>query len=579
MNTTTVEPPFLDLSSPSAQPSISATDDIPSSVEIIPLGGAAEIGKNMLAIRSGHDLIVIDAGVTFPDNDLPGVDLIIPDFTYLADNADDLRAIVLTHGHEDHIGALPFLLRRVQAPVYGTPLTIGLARERLDEHGLLGSADLRVVEAGGRIACGSMSVEPIRVTHSIPDTVSLAIHTPVGKIVHTGDFKVDHTPVDGRPFDAARFAELGDEGVILLISDTVNAEKKGWVPSESVVGTVFDQHFRDAPGRVLVTTFASNIHRIQQFLTAAERHGRKAVIAGRSMIRNIRVARELGHLRYPDELMVAVDEMDDLAPDEIAVLTTGSQGEPLAALSQMARDSHKIRIQPGDTVIMSSTPIPGNEDAIWRTVNRLIRLGARVVYDLISPVHVSGHANQEELKLVLSLTRPLYVVPFHGEPRMMQAYTDMVAGMGFDRDRVIWLDNGNRLILDGADAMLGEPIPVSGRVLVDGMSAGGVTDAVLRDRRHMAVGGTVIVTVALDGETGHILDGPEIVSRGFLHPDDAEGLFEEARDLVVEALNDNAGSDEIDSDDLRALTRDTVSRFLRKRTGRRPVVVPVVMEV
>ena len=548
-------------------------------VEFIPLGGASEIGKNMLVIRCGEDIIVIDAGVTFPEDDHPGVDLIIPDVTFLADHAAQVRAIVLTHGHEDHIGALPFLLRRVRAPVYGTALTIGLARERLDEHGLLAEADLRVFTPGARVTFGAISVEPIRVTHSIPDTVSLAIHTPVGTIVHTGDFKVDHTPVDGRPFDAARFAQLGDEGVMLLISDTVNAEKKGWVPSEAVVGAVFDQHFRDAPGRVLVTTFASNIHRIQQFMTAAERSGRKAVIAGRSMIRNIRVARELGHLKYPDDLMIAVEEMDDYPPDEVAVLTTGSQGEPLAALSQMARESHKIRIQPGDTVIMSSTPIPGNEDDIWRTVNRLIRLGARVVYDLITPVHVSGHANQEELKLILSLTRPLYVVPFHGEPRMMQAYTDMAVAMGYAPDRIIWMDNGNRLILDGSDAILGEPIPVSGRVLVDGMSAGGVSDAVLRDRRHMATGGTVIVTVALDEETGEVLDGPEIISRGFLHPDDAADLFDEARSLVVQALRERSDADDIEPEDIRAVTRDTVARFLRRRTGRRPVVVPVVLEV
>ncbi|MBM3496385.1 MAG: ribonuclease J, partial [Armatimonadetes bacterium] len=450
-------------------------------VEVIPLGGAAEIGKNMIVVRCGADMIVIDAGVTFPDDEHPGVDLILPDFTYLVENADHLRGIVLTHGHEDHIGALPFLLKQVAAPVYGTALTIGLARERLDEHNLLGSADLRVFRAGERVSFGSLTVEPIQVTHSIPDTVSFAIHTPVGVIVHTGDFKVDHTPVDGRPFDAARFAQLGAEGVMLLISDTVNAEKKGWVPSESVVGKVFDEHFGDAPGRVLVTTFASNIHRIQQFLDTADNHGRKAVIAGRSMVRNIRVARELGHLRFPDDLLIGVEEMDDYDPRAVAILTTGSQGEPLAALSQIARDSHKIRILPGDTVILSSTPIPGNEDAIWRTVNRLIRLGARVFYDIITPVHVSGHANQGELKLIFGLTKPLFVVPFHGEPRMMQAYTHMVTEMGMARDRVIWLDNGDRLSLDGADAKILDPIPTSGSILVDGISEGGVSSALLRD--------------------------------------------------------------------------------------------------
>ncbi len=547
-------------------------------VEVIPLGGAAEIGKNMIAVRSGDDIIVIDAGVTFPGADLPGVDLIIPDFAYLIENAACVRGIVLTHGHEDHIGALPFLLKRLSAPVYGTALTIGFARERLDEHDLLDRAPLHVFEPGQRITLGSIEIEPIRVTHSIPGTVSLAIHTPVGLIVHTGDFKVDHTPVDGKPFDAARFAQLGDEGVMLLISDTVNAEKKGWVPSESVVGKVFDQHFGDADGRVLVTTFASNIHRIQQFLDTADRHGRKAVIAGRSMIRNIRVARELGYLKYPDELLITVEEMDEYPPRDIAILTTGSQGEPLSALSQISRDSHRIRIRPGDTVVMSSTPIPGNEDAIWRTVNRLIRLGARVFYDLLSPVHVSGHANQEELKLVLSLTRPLYVVPFHGEPRMMQAYTDMVTAMGFDPDRILWLDNGDRLWLDGVDAELRAPVP-TGRVLVDGISAGAVSDAVLRDRRHLATGGTVVVTVALDESTGEVLDDPQIVSRGFLHPEETDGLFEEAAELVVQALEELRSGGGIDDENAGTVAKDTVSRFLRRRTGRRPVVVPVVMEV
>jgi ribonuclease J len=572
----TADPLTLPTTQTEPRPSLSSNDH---TVEVIPLGGAAEIGKNMIVVRSGDDIIVIDAGVTFPDADHPGVDLIIPDFTYLVDNADSVRGIVLTHGHEDHIGALPFLLRRIQVPVFGTALTIGLARERLDEHGLLAGAELNVIRAGERVSFGSLTVEPIRVTHSIPDTVSLAIHTPVGIIVHTGDFKVDHTPVDGRGFDAARFAELGDEGVMLLISDTVNAEKKGWVPSESVVGRVFDEHFGDAPGRVLVTTFASNIHRIQQFLDAADQHGRKAVIAGRSMIRNIRVARELGYLHYRDDLVIGVEEMNAYEGRDIAILTTGSQGEPLSALSQIARDTHKIRIRPGDTVIMSSTPIPGNEDAIWRTVNRLIRLGARVFYDILTPVHVSGHANQEELKLMFSLTKPLFVVPFHGEPRMMQAYTDMVTAMGMDEDRVIWLDNGDRLVLDGTECEVLDPIPTYGRVLVDGLSSGGVSDAVLRDRRHLAAGGTVIVTVALDETTGEILDGPEIISRGFLQPEDAADLFDEAADLVVRALNELRAQDDIDDEDARTVTRDTVTRFLRRRTGRRPVVVPVVMEV
>jgi ribonuclease J len=345
------------------------------------------------------------------------------------------------------------------------------------------------------------------------------------------------------------------------------------------VGRVFDDQFRQAQGRVIVTTFASNIHRIQQFFDAAHQHGRKVAVAGRSMERNTRVARELGHLRFDDALSIRVDDLADCRDSEVAILTTGSQGEPLSALSQMARESHKIRIREGDTVVLSSTPIPGNEEGVWRTVNRLIRLGARVVYDLLTPVHASGHANQEELKLIFSLVRPLYVVPFHGEPRMMQAYTDMVTGMGMPRESVIWLENGDRLALDGLSARKLEPIGLAGSVLVDGISSGGVSDMVLRDRRHLATGGTVVVTLTVDETTGEVLSGPEFVSRGFLHPDDADGLFAEASDMVLGRFRDLAAQDDIDPEDPGSVVRDSVARFLRRRTGRRPVVVPVVVAI
>jgi len=559
--------------------SISASASGSDVVEIIPLGGASEIGKNMIVIRHADDIVVIDAGVTFPSADHPGIDLIVPDMTYLSDNADNVRAVVLTHGHEDHIGAVPFLLRRVQAPIYGTPLTLGLVRERLQEHHLLEVADLRIVQPGERITFGHITVEPIRVTHSIPDTISLAITTPAGLIVHTGDFKIDHTPVDGRSFDAARFAQLGDDGVVLLITDSVNAEKPGWVPSERIVGRFLDQQFDHADGRILVTTFASNIHRIQQFFEVAADHGRKVAIAGRSMQRNVRIARELDYLRYDDSLSISVDDLENWPDDQVAILTTGSQGEPFAALSQMATDRHKIRIKEGDTVILSSTPIPGNEIGIWRTVNRLINRGARVVYDLITPVHASGHANQEELKLMYSLTRPLYVVPFHGEPRMMQAYTDMVMGMGAPRDSVIWLQNGDRLGLDGVGAEKLEPLEITGSVFVDGTSADGISDLVLRDRRHLAEGGTVVVTLTRDFDTGDILSGPEFVARGFLSSEDTEDLFLEAASRVRDALDDLSATDDVDAEDAGTVVRDTVARLLRKRTRLRPVVLPIVTEI
>jgi ribonuclease J len=548
-------------------------------LEIIPLGGAGDVGKNMIAIRFGDDMIVIDAGVQFPTEEHPGVDLIIPDITFLKEFSWQVRAIVLTHGHEDHIGALPYVLKELNVPVYGTPLTLGLVRCKLEEHKLLDSVQLHTYVPREVVEFGAISVEPIRVTHSIPDTVSLAIRTPVGTVVHTGDFKIDQTPIDGRLFDASRFAQLGDEGVLLLISDSVNAEKKGWVPSERVVGQVFDQQFREAEGRVLVTTFASNLHRVQQVFEIAERYDRKVAVAGRSMARNIEVARELGFLKYKDTGRIRVEEIDDYHPAEVVILTTGSQGESLSALSRMACDDHKIRIQPGDTVILSSHPIPGNEDAVWRTVNRLFRRGARVIYSLITPVHVSGHGNQEELKLMYNLVRPKFVAPFHGEPRMMYAYTEMVTGMGMARESVIWLEIGDVLALDEEKVEFLEAIASAGSVFVDGVSEGGVSEVILRDRRHLADNGTVIITVSIDRATGEVLYGPDLISRGFLHPEDSESLFVEARTKVLDLLNEMDTEDEGDWDNVRGSIRDTVSRFLNKKTKRRPVVIPIVMEI
>ncbi len=548
-------------------------------LEIIPLGGAGDIGKNMLAMRYGDDMIVIDAGVQFPTEEHPGVDLIIPDITFLKEHEWQVRAIVLTHGHEDHIGALPYVLKELNVPVYGTPLTLGLVRCKLEEHRLLDQVSLNTMVPRDVLEFGAITVEPIRVTHSIPDTVSLAIHTPAGVVVHTGDFKIDQTPIDGKLFDASRFAQLGDEGVLLLISDSVNAEKKGWVPSERVVGGVFEQEFREAPGRVIVTTFASNLHRVQQVFDIAAEYGRKVAVAGRSMARNIEVAREIGYLRYRDTDRIRVEEVDEYDTTEVVILTTGSQGESLSALSRMACDDHKIQIVPGDTVVLSSHPIPGNEDAVWRTVNRLFRRGARVIYDMITPVHVSGHGNQEELKLMFNLVRPRYVAPYHGEPRMMYAYTEMVVQAGFPRENVIWLEVGDVLALDGEKAEFLEPISTAGNVLVDGLSEGGVSEVILRDRRHLADNGTVIVTVALDRATGEVLYGPDLISRGFLHPEDAEDLFEEAGRRVMETLDSMGQAEESDWDNVRGAVRDVVGRYLNKKTRRRPVVVPVIMEI
>jgi ribonuclease J len=551
----------------------------PHTLEIIPLGGAGDIGKNMVVVRYGQDIIVIDAGVQFPTEEHPGVDLIIPDITYLKENAANVHAIVLTHAHEDHIGALPYVLKELDVPVYGTPLTVGLVRCKLEEHKLLDKVKLHTYVPGDQIQLGCFTVEPIHVTHSIPDTVSLAVTTPVGVIVHTGDFKIDQTPIDGRRFDASRFAQLGDKGVLVLISDCVNAERPGWVPSERMIGQSFEHHIRTARGRVLVTTFASNLHRIQQLFEVAAKFGRKVAVAGRSMARNIEVARELGYVKYHDQDRIRVEDIENYADKELIILTTGSQGEPLSALTRISCDSHRIKISDGDTVIMSSKAIPGNESAVWRTVNRLFRLGAKVVYDSLSPVHVSGHANQEELKLMYNLTRPKYVVPFHGEPRMMYAYNELAVEMGHDPEDVFFLEIGDRLLLDREGADLGEPVESAGNVLVDGLSEGGVSDFILRDRRHLSDNGVVVVTIALDRSSGEIIYGPDLLSRGFLHPEDSETLFDEAAGMVEDVLAEAGWAEEADWDNVRTVVRETVQRYLKKKTGRRPVIVPVVMEV
>jgi ribonuclease J len=571
------------LAGESDQPT-AAVEDTGPWLEIIPLGGAGDIGKNMVAVRYGEDIVVIDAGVAFPTEEHPGVDLIIPDITFLRENAANVRAIVLTHAHEDHIGALPYVLKQLNVPVYGTPLTLGLVRCKLEEHKLLDQVKLHTYVPGEQVTFGEITVEPIQVTHSIPDTVSLALFTPAGTIVHTGDFKIDQTPIDGKLFDASRFAQLGDAGVLVLISDSTNAERPGWVPSERLVGRFFDKEFRESRGRVLVTTFASNIHRVQTVFDMAARYDRKVAVAGRSMARNIEVARELGFIKYKDTNRIRVEEIGDYHPAEIVILTTGSQGEPLSALSRMSQDDHKIRIEPGDTVILSSKPIPGNEDAVWRTVNRLFRRGARVLYDMIAPVHVSGHGNQEELKLMYNLTRPEYVIPYHGEPRMMSAYADMVEEMGHDSDKILFVEIGDRLVFakdeeEKTTTRYLDPIESAGSVLVDGISEGGVSEFILRDRRHLADNGTVIVTVGLDRATGEIVYGPDLISRGFLHPEDSEELFEGARAKVIEILETMEQEEDADWDNVRTSLRDTVSRYLRKKTNRRPVVIPVVMEI
>ncbi|MCS6776573.1 MAG: ribonuclease J [Chloroherpetonaceae bacterium] len=549
-------------------------------LQIISLGGSGEVGKNMLVFRYEETIVVVDAGVSFPNEEHPGVDLIIPDITYLLEHREMVKAICLTHGHEDHVGALPYVLKQLPVPVWGTPLTIGMVQEKLTEHGLAHTTDLRVYPEHGVVELGPLTVEAIHVTHSLPNSVSLAIHSPVGTVVHTSDFKIDQTPIDNRLFDASRFAELGDAGVRLLISDSVNVERKGWCPSERSLVPVFDRFMRESLGRVIVATFGSNLHRAQTVFDTAARYGRKVAIFGRSMSQNVATARSLGFLRVDDSQIIRPEEVARYHPVEIAILTTGSQGEPLSGLARMSRDEHsKIQIEPSDTVILSSTPIPGNEDMVWRVVNRIFRLGATVVYDLIQNVHVSGHAYQEELKMMVNLTRPEFVAPYHGEPRHYHAYTRMLLEMGYPPEAILTFEVGQMLEMDAQGVRRSEETVPHGSVLVDGVSTGGVSDVVLRDRRHLSEGGTVVVTVGMDRSTGEVLSGPDLLSRGFLHPEDSAELFEQASERVLAALAELDYTEGSDIDTVRIAVHDTVARFLRRRTGRRPVIIPVIMEL
>ena len=549
-------------------------------LRIISLGGSGEVGKNMIALHYEDTILVMDSGVAFPTEEHPGVDLIIPDITYLLERKEMVKAILLTHGHEDHIGALPFVLKQLPLPLYGTKLTLGMVREKLSEHGLVASTEFNEFPDRAAVQFGPLSVEAVLVTHSLPNAASLVIKSPVGTVVHSSDFKIDQTPIDNHLFDAPRFAQLGEEGVKLLISDSVNVERKGWSPSERSLVPIFDRYMRECTGRVIVATFGSNLHRCQTVYDMAVKNGRKVAIFGRSMSQNITTARALGFLRMSDSHLIKVDDVGKYDPREIAVMTTGSQGEPLAGLTRMSRDENsKIQIQPTDTVILSSTPIPGNEDMVWRVVNRIFRSGATVIYDAIQNVHVSGHGYQEELKMMINLTAPEFVCPYHGEQRHYHAYRTMARDMGYPDDQILTFEVGQYLEMDADGVRRGtEHIP-HGSVLVDGVSTGGVSDVVLRDRKHLAQDGTVIVTVSMDRSNGEILAGPDMLSRGFLRPEDSGELFEVAAEKVTEALEELSLTEGSDWDTVRLCVHDTVAKYLRKRTNRRPVVVPVIMEI
>lgn len=549
------------------------------SVAVIPLGGLGEIGKNMWLVETADDIVVIDAGVMFPEEDLLGVDLVIPDMTYLKERKDKVRAVLLTHGHEDHIGGLPYLLREVPVPVYGTRMTLGLVQARLQEHEL---EEVKMVEvqAGDRLRFGGLRIELVHVNHSIPGCVALAIDTPAGVIVFATDFKFDHTPIDGRPTDIQRLGELGAKGVLALFSDSTNAEKPGFTKSERSVGEGFDEIFRNAQGRVVVATFASNVHRIQQLFDAAAAANRKVCVVGRSMINVVRIAMELGYLNFPESMLIDASEVDQYEPEQVVVLSTGSQGEPMAALSRMAASEHRqIEIVPGDTVIISAHPIPGNERLVGRTINQLYKLGAKVVHGETHGVHVSGHAAQEELKWMLNLCRPKYFVPIHGEYRMLWQHAQLATAVGVPAENVFLLDLGDVLEFraDGTAAVTGR-VP-SGQVFVDGLGVGDVGNIVLRDRRQLSQDGILIAVVTIDKRTGAVVAGPDIVSRGFVYIRESEELLEEARERLQEALAQMSDKQMTQWNVLKNNMRDVLSRFLYEQTKRRPIILPIVMEV
>ncbi len=549
-------------------------------LKIVPLGGMGEIGKNCYLYEYKDDMILVDCGLSFPDEETPGIDIVIPDFTYILKNKDKIKALIVTHGHEDHIGAIPYLLKNFNVPVYGTRLTLGLVEGKLKEHKLLNTASLNVLKPGDKISFGNFSVELIHVNHSIPDAVALAIKTPAGLVVHTGDFKIDTTPIDDQMIDLARFAELGKSGVLALLSDSTNAERDGYTPSERIVGESFAKLFQKADhGRIIVASFSSNIHRIQQIIDEAVRCGRKVAISGRSMLNVVNVASELGYLKVPDNTMIDVENIKKYPSDQILVITTGSQGEPLSALHRMAFGDHRtVDIMPGDMIIISATPIPGNEKLVSKVINELIKQGARVVYEKMYDVHVSGHACQEELKLMLSMAKPKFFIPMHGEQRHLYKHAGLAEAMGIPKQNILISNIGDVIELTKKHIRVSETVP-SGRVLVDGLGVGDVGSIVLRDRKHLAEDGVIVVVLTMDSVTKEVLAGPDIISRGFVYVRESEELLDDLNEMVCKIIENCYLSGNRDWNTLKTKIRDGVSKFLYDRTRRSPMILPIIMEV
>lgn len=547
-------------------------------LKIIPLGGIEEIGKNITVFEYGNDIVIVDCGVAFPEDDMLGIDLVIPDFTYLEKNKDRIRGLVITHGHEDHIGSIAYLLKKLNIPIYATKLTIGLISNKLEEHRLLKTAKLHVVKQGQTIVLGKMRVEFIRSCHSIPDSVALAIHTPVGTVVHTGDFKIDYTPIDDQKIDLGRLAELGNKGVLALLSDSTNSERKGYTMSESTVGEVFDKLFMNCKKRIVIATFASNMHRVQQIVNSAVANNRKIAVCGRSMINMIKTSVELGYIHAPKNVFIEVDMIKNYNDDQLVIITTGSQGEPMSALTRMANGEHrKVNINSNDLVIISATPIPGNEKFVAKVIDDLMKIGAEVVYSSLADVHVSGHACQEEQKLMLSLVRPKFFIPVHGEYRQLIAHRNTARQVGIPADNILLMKNGRILELNENEAKFTGTAPV-GKVFVDGLGVGDVGNIVLRDRQHLSQDGLIIVVLTMN-KAGNVVAGPDIISRGFVYVRESENLMDEVKSLVNVELMRCVDNNITDWGTIKSSVRDALKDFIFQKTKRNPMILPIIMEV
>lgn len=548
-------------------------------LKIIPLGGLHEIGKNITVFEYGNDIVLVDCGVAFPEDEMLGIDLVIPDFAYLIKNKDKIRGLVVTHGHEDHIGSIPYLLKEVNIPIYATKLTAGLIEHKLEEHKLKASTKLNIVKQGQTIVLGKMRVEFIRSCHSIPDSVALAIHTPVGTVVHTGDFKIDYTPIGEEPNNLGRLAELGNKGVLALLSDSTNAERKGFTMSESSVGEVFEKLFFNCRKRIIVATFASNVHRIQQIVDLAVKNQRKIAVCGRSMINVIETAMELGYIDVPKNVFIDIDMIKNYPDEQLVIITTGSQGEPMSALTRMANGEHKkVTLTANDLVIISANPIPGNEKYISRVIDDLMQIGSEVIYSSLADIHVSGHACQEEQKLMLTLVKPKFFVPVHGEYRQLVAHKETAKKLGYDEKDIFLMTNGRVLELNENEAKLTTTVPF-GKVMVDGLGVGDVGNIVLRDRQHLSQDGLIIVVITMDSSTGEVIAGPDMISRGFVYVRESENLMDDVKAMITIKINETVSNGITDWATLKSIIKDNLRDYIYKETKRNPMILPIIMEV